>query len=104
MFTAYLLKAHQFDGLFAFLWSEEKMAWLSNQHAPTKSNQLCILAIKIDDDSIDYLPAIWDLWDSEDKHFTLTVDRPDIGDVLKLNQVDAYMIYHPLTIEDTKLF
>lgn len=80
------------------------MAWLSNQHAPTKPNQLCILAIKIDEESIDYLPAIWDVCDSKDKYFTLTVDRPDLGEVIKLNQVDAYMIFHPLTIEDSKLF
>ncbi|HFG2492482.1 TPA: hypothetical protein ACNH5N_003155 [Acinetobacter baumannii] len=80
------------------------MAWLSNQHAPTKPNQLCILAIKVDDESFDYLPAIWDVCNSQDKHFTLTVDRPDLGDVIKLNQVDAYMIYHPLTIEDVKSF
>ena len=30
------------------------MARLSNQHAPTKPNQLCTLAVKVDEESIDY--------------------------------------------------
>ncbi len=80
------------------------MAWLSNRHAPTKPNQLCTLAIKVDDESIDYLPAIWDICDSEDKYFTLTVDRPDLGDVIRLSQIEAYMTYQPLTAEDKKKF
>ena len=79
------------------------MAWLSNRHAPTKPNQLCVLAIKVDSESIDYLPAVWDMCDSEDKHFTLTVDRPDLGDIVKLEQVEAYMIFHPLTVEDKSI-
>ncbi|MER8256388.1 hypothetical protein ABS250_18800 [Acinetobacter nosocomialis] len=74
------------------------MAWLSNRHAPTKPNQLCVLAIKVDSESIDYLPAVWDMCDSEDKHFTLTVDRPDLGDIIKLDQVEAYMRANPRSI------
>lgn len=73
------------------------MAWLSNQFPPCTHDGkpadrvLCVVAIRIDESSIDYEIAYWNLTGQPyDDCFTLARGRDDLGDILRLDEILGY--------------